>query len=579
VSTAAAATPAGLRRVPARRKRGNAALGAAVAAASAVLLLPQLAAEPVFVLVTAGVATATAVLGGSLLGDGERVSGTAFAAAGLLWLGLAVDAYPPWGPIVSWASTGLPAVALGVGLVHYRHRGPGPPSTRALVAVGLLLTVGARAVMAPFLDPVGLGFPPGAWWPAPWAGALAPVAAVEVSRATLLLLTAYVAVLAWRALHPPGAPRRRWPVLVAGLALAAGAAVVQVVSLALGGALDRHAAATATGVVALVVVTGLPVARALRRLFGAGSAHRLPRVRTPETVAAYLREITGDPTAELLYRAPDGGLLDAAGRRRSADEETGTGRTTRWVVGGDGERVALLSVRREPVTDRDAAREWVRAASVLADNVRPTVLLRSRFARLTALRVAEELAFTEERARLRRDLHDGLHQTIAAARMDLDGLHEADPAATDAVIAGLEAKMAVALAQVQSLGTPGAPVDLDAELGAAVELAAARLRVAARVEVSGARLGVLAQPVFLLVREALTNVARHARASAVDVRVHCDGRTVEIAVRDDGRGGAVPAADGGTGGMRRWVEELGGTVALDSPPGRGTTLRASIPCV
>jgi signal transduction histidine kinase len=214
---------------------------------------------------------------------------------------------------------------------------------------------------------------------------------------------------------------------------------------------------------------------------------------------------------------------------------------------------------------------------VVAESARPSVLLRSRLARSTALRVAEEMAFAEERARLRRDLHDGLHQTIAAARMDLDGLHDLAPSAAGAVVAGLEAKMAVALAQVQSLSGTAPAATAENALDTAIEGAAARLRLRAAVQVSGDRLGLLTVPVFLLVREALTNVAKHAGTAAVDVGVRCDGRSVEIEVRDAGRGGAVPGR--GIGEVRRRVEELDGTVTLDSPHERGTTLRASIPCV
>jgi signal transduction histidine kinase len=561
----------------------TATAGVAVAVLGLLLLLPLFPREPVFALVTVGVAAGAAALGVSLARDGERLCASALAFAGVLWLALAVDVHVPWGPIVSWTTTGLPAAALGCVLVHYRRRHPRTAVELALPVVGLGLTVGVRLAMVPFLEPTDLGFPPGAWWPAPWAGTLPVVSALEVSRASLCLLLTYVAVLGWRSLHPPGVRRgHQWPVLLAGTALAAFAAGVQLFAMVLAGSLDRHASATATGAVVLLFVAVVPLVRVVRYGLGAGSVHRLPRARTPETADSYVREITGDPTAELLYCSPDGGLLDATGHRRTVGQETRPGRFWAWVPGSHGERVALFTGRCELGGDDEALHEWLRAAALLAESVRPTVLLRTRLARLTALRVAEELARAEERERFRRDLHDGLHQTIAAARMDLDGLQDIaldGPGSTGAVIAGLEAKMAVALDQVRSLGGVAAPPAPDTELDSAIGGAASTLRLEPRVTVTGTRLGVLALPVFLLVREALTNVAKHAGAVVVDVRVHSDGRTVEIVVSDDGRGGAVMAVEGGIGGMRHRVEELGGTLVLDSPPDRGTTLRASIPCV
>ncbi len=557
--------------------------GVAVAVLGLLLLLPLFPREPAFALVTIAVAGAVAALGGSVAQDGERLCAFALGFAGVLWLALAVDVHVPWGPVVSWTSTGLPAAALGCVLVHYRRRHPQARFERALPVVGLGLTVGVRLALLPFVEPTGLGFPSDAWWPAPWAGTLPAVSALWIARGSLCVLLAYVAMLGWRSLHPPQVRRsRRWPVLVAGTALAAVAAVVQLVALVLAGSLDRHASATATGAVVLLGVAFVPLVRAIRQGFGAGSVHRLPRVRTPETAAAHVREITGDPTAELLYCSVDGGLLDMTGHRRTREEETRPGRFWAWVPGADGERVALLTGHRDLGGDCEALHEWLRAAGPLAESVRPTVLLRTRLARLTALRVAEELAHAEERQRFRRDLHDGLHQTLAAARMDLDGLHEValnDVGGTEAVIAGLEAKMAVALDQVRSLGGVAAPPEPDAELATVIDRAATALRLTPRVSVTGTRLGVLALPVFLLVREALTNVAKHAGAAVVDVRVHSDGRRVDIAVSDDGRGGAVVDDEGGIGLMRGRVEELGGTLALDSPPDGGTTLRASIPCV
>ncbi|MCO1654535.1 sensor histidine kinase [Pseudonocardia humida] len=581
MSTAAAAAPSEQPRAPSRARWRTAGVGTAVALVALLIQLPLLPTHPWFVLVTIGVAASASVLACSLALSGERVSGAAFGAAGLAWLTFALDVYVPWGPVVSWVATGIPAVALGLGVVHYGRRPPSTRLERVFPLVGLLLAVGVRIAMVPFVDPVDIGFPAEGWWPAPWAGTLPAVTALEVARATLCLLAGYVAVLGWRAVHPPGGARRRHqPILLAGTGMAMGVTAVQLVSLLMAGSVDRRTSATTTGALVVAVLVGIPLLRAARRWFGAGSAHRLPRVRTPETVSAYIQEVTADPTAELLYCSPDGGLLDATGHRRSAAEETRPGRFWALVPGADGARIALFTGRSELGDDDEALREWLRAAALLAESVRPTVLLRTRLARLTALRVAEELARTEERERFRRDLHDGLHQTIAAARMDLDGLHEVALEGAEAVIAGLEAKMTVALDQVRSLGGVAAPPEPDAELDTAIDGAATALRLAPRVVVTGTRLGVLALPVFLLVREALTNVAKHAGpAAAVEVRVHSDGRTVEIAVCDDGRGGAVMGVEGGFGGMRRRVEELGGTLVLDSPPDRGTTLRASIPCV
>jgi signal transduction histidine kinase len=550
-----------------------------VAAVAVLVQLPLLPTEPLFVLVTVGVVTSVVIVGGALARAGERASGAAFAAGGLAWLPLAFDKLAPWGPLVSWLSTGLPAVALGIGIVRYRRGRPTHLVERAFPLVGVLLTVVARAVMVPLVDPTALGFPDGSWWPAPWAGVLPAVAALEVSRTTLLVLAGYIVLLGWRVLRPASRPGRwrLWPVPVAASALAVGVVGVQVVTLLMAGGASRHDVATATGVVVLVFVAVIPLGMAVRLVFGAGSARRLPRVRTPETVAQYVRKITGDAAAELLYRAPDGELLDGTGHRRALIEEIRPGRFRTWVP-SSGEPIALLTGGPDLGADPDAVREWVRALAVVAESALPSVLLRTRLARATALRVAEEMAFAEERERFRRDLHDGLHQTIAAARMDLDGLHGVGLGTAEVVVAGLEAKMATALAQVQSLGgtTPATP---DAALDTAIENAAARLRLCARVQVTGGRLGVLTLPVFLLVREAMTNVAKHAGTTTVEVCVRSDGHTVEVEVWDDGRGGAVPPPDGGIDRMCQRVEELGGVLVVDSPPDRGTTLRASIPCV
>jgi signal transduction histidine kinase len=83
---------------------------------------------------------------------------------------------------------------------------------------------------------------------------------------------------------------------------------------------------------------------------------------------------------------------------------------------------------------------------------------------------------------------------------------------------------------------------------------------------------------YFVVAEALTNVAKYARASRARVEVTRGDGQVVVAVSDDGVGGADPTSGSGLGGLFDRVATLGGTLDVDSPPGRGTTVRAAIPC-
>ena len=81
-----------------------------------------------------------------------------------------------------------------------------------------------------------------------------------------------------------------------------------------------------------------------------------------------------------------------------------------------------------------------------------------------------------------------------------------------------------------------------------------------------------------MVAEALTNVAKYAHATHASVNVTRDNGRVLVEVSDDGVGGADPAAGSGLRGLLDRVSALGGRLEVDSRPGRGTTVRATIPC-
>jgi signal transduction histidine kinase len=92
-------------------------------------------------------------------------------------------------------------------------------------------------------------------------------------------------------------------------------------------------------------------------------------------------------------------------------------------------------------------------------------------------------------------------------------------------------------------------------------------RFAARVEATA----------YFLVAEALTNAARHARATRVEVEVMAADGVLSVSVGDDGIGDADPDG-GGLRGLADRVAALDGTFAVSSPAGGGTTLRAVLPC-
>jgi signal transduction histidine kinase len=83
--------------------------------------------------------------------------------------------------------------------------------------------------------------------------------------------------------------------------------------------------------------------------------------------------------------------------------------------------------------------------------------------------------------------------------------------------------------------------------------------------------------VYYLVSESLTNAAKHAGATDVTVSIARADDAVEVEVADDGAGGAELSRGTGIRGLVDRVEALGGRLALESPPGAGTTIRARLP--
>lgn len=193
------------------------------------------------------------------------------------------------------------------------------------------------------------------------------------------------------------------------------------------------------------------------------------------------------------------------------------------------------------------------------------------------------LAALAERERIGRDLHDLLGHTLSmvALKSDLAGrLLARDPAAAQAEIAEVSRVAREALAQVR-----GAVSGIRAA-GIAAELASAKLLLETdgvafeyRFDDGFSGAGLPAAVEFALamtVREAATNIQRHARARRAQVRFGVEAGEAVLRVEDDGRGGAlVPGT--GLSGMRERVEALRGRLRVDASAGQGTRIEVRVP--
>ena len=198
--------------------------------------------------------------------------------------------------------------------------------------------------------------------------------------------------------------------------------------------------------------------------------------------------------------------------------------------------------------------------------------------RLTQQEVAR-LAAMAERERIGRDLHDLLGHTLSlvAIKSELAGrLVDRAPLEAKAQMAEVESVARKALAQVREAVVGIRATGLEAELAAArLALLSADVRLDQRI--ATVALTPEAESVFALgLREAVTNILRHAHAQRVDVELSADAGGVKLLISDDGRGGPIEP-NTGLAGMRERLVALGGGLQYDSAPGSGTRLVLSLP--
>jgi two-component system, NarL family, sensor histidine kinase UhpB len=202
-----------------------------------------------------------------------------------------------------------------------------------------------------------------------------------------------------------------------------------------------------------------------------------------------------------------------------------------------------------------------------------------------ALRAQEE-----ERRRIARELHDGTAQTLAALRVRLRVARSLEDTGAQAqLLERISADLGEATEELRRIAQGLRPPALDMlGLAPAIESYARGIGETTGLAVQAELLPVegLLTPeaelaLYRIVQEALSNVARHAQAGTVRVRLSRGDRAVTALIEDDGRGFGVTAemTNGGLGlsGMQERAAYVGGAVDIESEPGRGARVRATIP--
>lgn len=202
--------------------------------------------------------------------------------------------------------------------------------------------------------------------------------------------------------------------------------------------------------------------------------------------------------------------------------------------------------------------------------------------RASRARIVE--AADAERRRVERNLHDGAQQRLVSlslslrlAEMQLESSPNPELRTT---LTEASAELQRALAELRELARGLHPSILTQQgLCAAVESLAEQAPLPVNVVIPPQRYPAAVETTaYFVVCEALANVARHARASAVTVSVqHVEGKLI-VEIVDDGVGGANPTSGSGLSGLADRVAALDGRLQITSPPGQGTRVRAEMPC-
>jgi signal transduction histidine kinase len=237
----------------------------------------------------------------------------------------------------------------------------------------------------------------------------------------------------------------------------------------------------------------------------------------------------------------------------------------------------LLAGSSTPLPASTEARlaDFAELAAVAISNAETRAALAGSRARIVT-------AADETRRRIERDLHDGIQQRLVSLGLELRDAQFAiseRPREAQRKIDAVAAGLTRTLDDLREISRGIHPAILAGGLAPALKALARRSSVPVELDIG--TLDPVPEPTqvaaYYVVSEAFTNAAKHGRASVVRLRAQRENGTIRVAVTDDGVGGADPARGSGLIGLSDRIGAIGGKLAIDSPPGRGTSVVAELP--
>ncbi|TCC47813.1 hypothetical protein E0H75_24005 [Kribbella capetownensis] len=299
-------------------------------------------------------------------------------------------------------------------------------------------------------------------------------------------------------------------------------------------------------------------------------ADRVLSDRAPQglaAIAAVLADALDDPDLR-VWSWPEAPEEEALSNRR------------RLRVNDDGVPVAVIDHDAAVLQDPPTARAAEAAVRLAAVNLRLRDLQIVRLRDLEAARARVVAAADDQRAAVAAELRNHLMALLTDARIELAGARRLGLAGdAEAAVAMVESSLATAAEEIDALvvGIPPARLG-DGLLGPALLALTQRIpaEVALQYDAEAAADPALEAALYYVCSEALANVVKHAGVGRATITIQRQDGAVSAVIADDGRGGADPAGSGLTG-LRDRLAAYDGRLRVDSPPGAGTTLTATVP--